>query len=196
MHTAEDADQGDPMSIRNLDWVRSLPQIGAKFYEMFKDVSDQLTTVEQQTNSNRTAPPNAPPSIGGLKVTGQNGHFNIAITDASPVYRGVNYFVEHADNPHFTNPHVIDLGASRNHNIFLGNVTRYFRAYSSYAGSPIGSPAYFGSGAQPTPVVGGGENSGPNFTASQGSGTGAAGAGLQGPGVAPFRSTNGKPPSR
>ena len=182
--------------IRNLSWLRGLPDIGAKLHEIVSDLNKQHQNIAQQLNGNGVGQPNAPPAIGGLQVTGQNGHFNIAIVDASPVYRGIQYFVEHTDNPQFTNPHVIHLGDSRNHNIYLGNVTRYWRAYSAYASSPAGKPVYFGSSATPTPVVGGGPNGGPAFTSSQGSGTGVAGAGLQGPGVAPFRSPTGLPPKR
>lgn len=165
-------------------------------YEIVADLDKQHQNLASQVNGSGSGQPNAPPSIGGLAVTGQNGHFNIAIHDQGPIYRGVNYFVEHADNPNFTNPHVIDLGASRNHNIYLGNVTRYWRAYSSYGTSAPGKPAYFGSQGIPAPVRGGGLAGGPAFTASKGSGTGAVGAGLQGPGVAPFRSPTGLPPKR
>jgi hypothetical protein len=182
--------------IRNLAWLRSLPQIGAKLFEIVQDLDMQHQNAARQVNASGDQNTPEPPGVGGLVVTGQEGHFNIAITDESPIYRGINYFVEHADNPQFTNPHVIDLGASRNHNVFLGNVTRYFRAYSAYPTTGPGKPVYFGSQAQPRAVQGGGSNGGPNFTASQGSGTGPIGAGLQGPGVAPFRSLNGAPPKR
>jgi hypothetical protein len=184
------------MAIRNLEWLRALPEIGGRLYEIISDLDNQHRNLAQQVNGSGNKQPNAPPAIGGLKVTGSNGHFSIAITDDSPFFRGINYFLEHADNPHFINPHVIDLGASRNHNVFLGNVTRYFRAYSSYLTTKAGPAVYFGSQAQPVPVVGGGPVGGPNFTLSQGSGTGNPGTGLQGPGVAPFRSTTGAPPER
>lgn len=182
--------------IRNLDWLRSLPNIGAKLYETVSDLITQHSNITQQVNGSSSSQPLSPPSIGGLDVKAANGHFSIAIMDGSPIYRGINYFVEHADNPQFTNAHVIDIGASRNHTVFLGNTTRYFRAYSSYGTSPPNTPAYFGSQVAPTAVTGGGVVGGPSFTASQGSGTGQAGAGLQGPGIAPYRSANGVPPVR
>lgn len=182
--------------VRNLNWIRNIPGFGGRLYEAMKDFDTEVANVAQQVNGNRKGQPLAPPAIGGLKVTGQNGHFSIAIQDSSPIFRGVNYFLEHADNPHFTNPHVIDLGASRNHTFFLGNVTRYFRAYSSYGTSAPGDPAYFGSESSPTPVTGGGSTGGPLFTNSEGSGTSLAGAGLNGPGIAPYRSATGLPPTR
>jgi hypothetical protein len=189
------------MSIRNLDYLRSLsskefPDLGAKLYEALADLDQQHSTLAQQVNGNSTGQPIAPPPIAGLTVTGQNGHFQIGITDTAPIYRGINYTVEHADNPHFINPHYIDMGHSRNHDLFLGNVTRYFRAYSSYGSSPPGPPLYHGTAASPKPVQGGGTVGGPSFLPSQGSGTGAAGEGLQGPGTIPFRSSTGAPPVR
>jgi hypothetical protein len=189
------------MSIRNLDYLRSLsskefPDLGAKLYEALADLDQQHSTLAQQVNGNSTGQPIAPPPIAGLTVTGQNGHFQIGITDTAPIYRDIHYFVEHADNPHFVNPHVIHLGQSRNFHLFLGNVTRYFRAYSAYSSSAPGTPSYFGSRSKPTAVQGGGTVGGPDFVAAQGSGTGAAGEGLQGPGVIPFRTTTGAAPVR
>lgn len=197
--------------IRNLPWLRSLvfpsipvqdgkielPQIGAKLYEIITDLDKQHTNVQEQVNGSGNSQPLAPPGIGGVKVTAANGHFRISITDNSPIYRGIQYHVEHADNPQFTNAEPIDLGASREHRIFLGNATTYWRAASSYYSSPTGPWVYFGNHAQPTGVQGGGETgAGPAYGNSQGSGTGPAGAGLQGPGVAPFRAVEGLPPKR
>ena len=189
------------MKIPHLDYIRTLstpefPDLGARLYEALHAIQGQASTTESQANLNPTGNPAAPPPLDGIKVSGQNGHFQIAIQHSAPIYRGVRYFVEHADNPHFTNPHVIALGESRNHSVFLGNVTRYFRAYTSYASSPPSEPTYHGSSAAPTPVLGGGSVGGPAFQPSQGSGTGAAGVGLSGPGPIPFRSVSGAPPTR
>lgn len=183
------------IQVKNLEYLRTLHD--GKLAEALESIAGGINNTIQQTNSNGSGSPQAPPTIGGLKVTGQNGHFNIAITDNSPIYRDVHYWIEHADNPHFLNPHVVHMGQSRNHNLFLGNVTRYFRGFSSYSSSPP-SPAVYHSNAQGRPmgVQGGGSVGGPLFTLGQSSGTGNTGEGLQGPGVAPFRSTTGVPPSR
>lgn len=186
--------------IRNLDFIRQLaskdfPDLGAKLVETFSDLVRQISNHSQQTNSNPDGSALPPSPINGLNVTAQNGHFSVAIQDNGPIYRGINYWLEHADNPNFFNPQVIDLGQTRNHTVFLGNATRYFRAYSSYTGSPPSSPVYFG-GPSPQGVQGGGSVGPPAFQPSQGSGTGPAGAGLQGPGIAPFRSLTGVPPLR
>jgi len=187
--------------IRNLAYIRALklpdqPDFGAKLYEALSDLNSQHQTVAQQVNGNSSGQPVAPPPISKLTVTAASGHFSAEIQDQGPVYRGIGYFIEHADNPHFVNPQVVDLGAARNWTGFLGDATRYFRAYSSYGSSPAGVPAYHGSKSQPLPVSGGGAVPGAIFGTSQGSGTGQPGQGLVGPGQIPFRSPTGKPPSR
>jgi hypothetical protein len=189
------------MDIKNLAYIRSLsskefPDLGPKLAEALQGLAQQGANLTQQLNGNGTGNPQPPPAVNGLKVTGQNGHFNIAIQDGGKIFRDVHYYVEHADNPHFTNPSVIHLGHSRNHSIFLGNVTRYWRAYSAYASSATSQPAYHGSPTNPMGVAGGGTIGGPEFLPSEGSGTGAAGVGLSGPGPVPFRSTTGAPPIR
>lgn len=190
------------MSYKNRAFLQALTSeehgaYGSRIVEALDDILQQHNNLAQQVNGNSTGQPLAPPQVSGLKVTGQNGHFNIAISDPnSPIYRDIHYWVEHSDSPHFSNPHVVHMGQSRNHNLFLGNVTRYFRAFSSYSSSPPSAAVYHGSQVAPAPVIGGGSVGGPQFTEGQSSGTGTPGTGLQGPGIAPFRSPNGAPPSR
>lgn len=178
---------------RNLDEIRAKDQ---KLFECLSDIISQHAVTSQQGNFNATGHPEPPPSIAGLRVTAANGHFSAAIDDPNPIYRGVQYFVEHSGSPNFTDPHVIHLGATRNHTVFLGNVTRYWRAYSSYSSSAPGAPAYHGGAGTPQAVTGGGSIGGPSFLASQGSGTGTPGEGLSGAGRVPFRSSDGVPPIR
>ncbi len=190
-----------PLNLRNLDYIKNLsfkeaPDFGTKLGELLQGLQQGVGNIESQTNSNATGPPSHPPAVNALNVQGQNGHFSIAIHDTTPVYRGVQYFVDHASNPQFTDAHTIDMGTSRNHNVFLGNVGRYFRAYSAYPGSPPGPHVYHGSQATPKMVLGGGTVGGPAFTTSQSSGTGMAGQTGQGPGTVPFRAVNGGPPVR
>lgn len=187
--------------LKNANYFRNLQpgfdpaEFGLRLYETLQQLDSDHQTVTQQTNSNTTGRPQAPPAIGGLSVAGANGKFNIRITDRGPIYAGINYFLVHADNPHFTNAETIDLGQSRNHSISLGNVTRYWAAYSSYATSLPSSPAYHG-GAVPQPVSGGGIQGGPPFQTSEGTGTSEPGVAFEGPGQAAFRSSTGKPPKR
>jgi len=187
--------------VRNLDYLRSLsssemPGFGAKLYEALQDLITHHSNLEQQVNGNSTGSPEPPPPIDSVNVTGQNGHFNIAIQHNAEIYRDVHYYVEHADNPQFTDSTIVHMGHSRNHNLFLGNVTRYFRAYASYSSSHISQPAYHGGASTPTAVNGGGAVGGPKFQASQSSGTGTPGQGLSGPGPIPFRTVTGAPPVR
>lgn len=189
------------MNIPNLDYIRGLksedfPDLGAKLYEALNAIAEQSKTIQQQTNTSSNGQPAAPPQISGLNVTGQNGHFNLQIQDSNQIYRGIQYYAEYDTSPHFSNPQILHLGDSRNHNVFLGNGTYYWRAYSSYAGSGPSEAVYHGSSAQPSAVVGGGSIGSPALQASQGSGTGAPGQGLTGPGIVPYRSVDGVPPDR
>ena len=188
------------IDVRNLAWLRSLkidghPDAGAKLHELISDLVKATGNIEQQTNSNASGEPITPAPIQGLHVTAQNGHFQIAIQDQSKVYRGIRYYVEHASNPQFTDAHTICLQDSRNHGIFLGNTTRFFRAYSAYSPSSRSTPVYHG-WVTPVAVSGGGSIGGPAFLPSQSSGTGQPGSGPQGPGTIPFRSADGKMPQR
>ena len=190
------------MPFPNLNFFRSLPEgitlqsLGARLYETFSSVDQQQDTVAQQTNANRTGQPLPPPAIDGLTVTGQNGHFHLQIQHNADFYRDIKYHAEFADNSSFQNPRAIDMGSSREHSMFLGNGTYYWRAFAAYASSAAGPPAYHGGAHSPQPVSGGGSIGGPAFLPPQGSGTGVPGEGLSGPGPVPFRSSTGAPPIR
>lgn len=184
------------MTVKNLAWIRTIPGYGNRLYEALKSIQNQASTVEQQLNANPMGQPQAPPNIQGLNVQGQNGHFSLAITDNSEMYRGIRYYAEHDTDPQFSNPMPIELGAPRNHSVFLGAGTRYWRAYSAYPNGQRSAAVYFGSAAQPKGVDGGGAIGPPAALQSQGSGTGPAGVGLSGPGPVQYRSTSGRPPVR
>lgn len=184
---------GARVSFRNRNEIR---QKDPKLYEALSDLDRATANVADQTNTNRKGQPLPPPAIDGLSVTGQNGHFNLQITHKGDFYRGIKYYAEYADNPGFSNPYPIELGASRSRNVFLGNATLYWRAYAAYSSSAPGPAAYHGGAGSPQPVEGGGSVGPPAFLPSQGSGTGNPGEGLAGPGLTPFRSQDGKPPVR
>jgi len=188
------------IDIKNLPLIRSATEwsadLGAKLAEALQDIALQASNGQQQTNANPTGQPQPPPPVQGISVSAQNGYMHVAIKDQSPIYRGVRYYVEHADNPQFTNPQIVALHDVRNVTIPVGNQKRYVRAYSAYSSSEPNAPIYHGSSVEPIAVAGGGAHDGPAFLPSQGSGTGPAGAGLQGPGKEPFRPVAGKPPIR
>lgn len=182
------------MEIRNLAEIRARDP---KLYEALSDIITASQNITQQVNGNPNGQPAAPPKISALRVVARDGYATVAIQDDNEIYRGISYYVDHADNAQFTNPTVVYLGDSRNVVVPIGRQTRYFRAYSAYPASSPSEPVYFG-GAQPTAVsaidtTGG---PGPDYSDAQGSGTGAAATGLSGPGPVPFRSTTGVPPTR
>jgi hypothetical protein len=191
-----------PLPQKNLAYFKALklpdnPEFGAKLGEWMEEMGQAFNNIEGQNNSNATGQPQTPPAINSLNVTASNGHFQIAINhEGAQFYRGIRYFVEHSDNAQFTNSHTEDLGTTRNANLFLGNATRFFRAFAAYPSSPPGPLAYHGSAGQPLAVTGGGTVPAPNFAASQGSGTGTPGQGHSGPGPTPYRTSTGAPPSR
>lgn len=186
-----------PLEIKELSFLRGVdhwtPDLGAKLAEALHSAQQAINNLEAQTNGNVTGSPQPPPKLGGISVTGQNGYLHVAIQHDAHFYRGINYFVEHADNAQFTDPHVVPMGAARNISIPVGG-TRYVRAYASYASSPPNEPVYHGSQVEPIAVDAGA--GGPALLPSQGSGTGQPGVGLQGPGREPFRPVAGAPPVR
>ena len=173
------------MTLPNLAWVRGLPDIGARLAEIFRAIETQSGATEQQTNANPAAQPTPPPAINGVHVSpGPGGEFQVAIADNNQISRGIRYFAEHDTTPAFSNPHIIDMGTSRNHSVYLGAQSLYWRAYSSYGSSPASAPAYHGSQVQPLPVTGGVAGV---RAPSMGAGTGAPRQGLHGPGPVPTR---------
>ena len=182
-----------PLNVRNLEQIKAKD---VKLYEALQDIINGVNTHEQQGNFNATGQPLAPPPVTGVNVVGANGHLTVSITDANQnLFRGIQYFAEHASTAQFSDAQTVPMGTARNITIPVGNQTRYVRVYSSYSSSPPSSPLYHG-GAQPIAVNGGGTDSGPQFLPSEGTGTGPARVGLQGPGQVPFRSKTGAPPVR
>ena len=182
-------------NLRNLEWLRSLkldghPEFGARLYEMLADVRTGLRTLEQQTNSNLSGTPAAPPGLQSIKASPTHVGHHVSINHGADFYRGIYYHVESADNPHFTNSFPEYSGPAREINLATGPRALYFRAFASYQNSDNTSPVYHG-GTQPRPVLGG-----TAFTpgSSQGSGTGRPSEGFSGFGPVPFR--GGKPPAR
>ena len=124
----------------------------------------------------RLIPPSTPPSdITQLNVSAADGVFDISVVDNLPAQRGINYFLEYAQEPSFQSPILIDLGASRNWRGYLGNLTLYWRAYSAYPSTARSKPVVF----LGNPVVGGGA-AGPAPLPSQGGGTSVGGSAADG----------------
>lgn len=189
------------IKIRNLAYIRSAkewtPELGGRLYEALDDINSAVSNHVQQTNGNPIGEPQPPPSPMGIKVTARDGWMHVAMNDEGPLFRGVQYWVAHADNPNFTNAvHTQASGTElRNHTEFIGNQTRYVQAYKSYPWSGPSSPVIHG-GATPIAVQGGGTSLGPDYLPSEGTGTSTRGQVTTGPGTVAFRSDTGKPPTR
>lgn len=141
------------ITLPHMDWVRTKDP---RHYEQMKAVEDALNNMAAQTNASPVGSTAAPQSISALTVkVPQAGLFDFQIQDNSPVNRGIEYFIEYSTSPSFSAARVIHVGATRNHQEFLGAQTLYFRAYSQYQPSGPSSPVYFGSQTNPTAVNGG-----------------------------------------
>ena len=192
------------IKIRNLDYLRNTDpsvagkEYGARLYEALQDFNSAISNHLQQTTGNATGEPQPPPSPLGIQVTTRDGYMHVAINDQGPLYRGVQYWVRHADNPNFVDAvHTQASGTEiRNHTEFIGNQTRYVQAYKSYPSSSPTEPVNYG-GVTPIAINGGGSIAGPLYLPSQSTGTSVSGdGGPSGPGKVAFRSTTGQPPVR
>jgi hypothetical protein len=91
-----------------------------------------------------------PPNGVQVKVSGEYAH--VQIQDNNQLNKHVRYFTEVSTNPQFSQPIVIDHGASRTSHPFPlpsnddGGTphTYYFRSYSQYPGSKPSAPVVHG----------------------------------------------------
>lgn len=176
-----------PLQLPNLQFIRSIPTWGPRLYEAFQAVQQQTTRIEAQGNLNATGEPPIPPPPDALNVTnGPSGEFQIAITHNGEFNRGTSFHVQWDTSPHFTNPHNIDLGASRNDSsLYLPGQVVHFRASAASPNGANSAWTYHGTQNQPTPVIGGVRGV---RAPGMGSGTGAPGDQVGGPG--PIQSRN------
>jgi hypothetical protein len=167
--------------------IPQLAQIKARdpyLYESLKQVVSAINALGRATGVDPAGSIAQPAPIGSISVTAADGIFDIAITDNSPVHRGIFYFAESDTSPAFPAPRVYFLGCSRNLRIALGNRTLYWRGYSQYIGSLPSPPVTFGS---PPAALTGGGSAGPALQPSSGSGTATAQQGGSGFGINPAR---------
>jgi hypothetical protein len=160
----------------NLPQLKHVEASDPRLADSLRRIVDAVNALGVGTGVDPAGATESPMPIASINVIAANGIFDIALTDNSPITRGISYFVESDVTPGFNQPHVYSLGPSRNLRVALGNLTLYWRAYSQYLGSAPSAPVAFG--APPSAVVGGG-SAGPALQPSQGSGT-AAGTGQQG----------------
>ena len=111
-----------------------------------------------------------------LQVSGEVLHFTMAHNQA--IQKGVQYVSEIDTSPNFTQPHVIDHGASRSAFVSLPTFqndgvtkqTYYLRSYAQYHGSNPSKPTVYGGANGAIPITMGG-TSAATLLPSHGSGT-------------------------
>jgi hypothetical protein len=164
------------MSVRNMPEIRKwnvdgINSLGARLHETLSDIQNQIKVIAQQGNFNMDGNPAAPPALQGLKVTPHETGFDVAIQHDGSLYRGVHYYVDYADNPHFQNARTAHIGETRNAVLPLGPRKLYFQAWAKYPFSGSTVPIAFGS-SSPQPVTGGTPS---GLQSTQGCGTSLAG---------------------
>ena len=156
----------------SLPQLKKIQSTDPYLHEALKKMVGAINALAQRTGLDPTGAVATPAAPAQLLVTAANGMFDIALVDTSKPHPGINYFVEYDTTPNFNASVVLDLGASRNLKIFLGNITVYFRGYSQYQNSLQSPKVNFGN--PPTAVTGGGAAP-PAPNPSQGSGSGSGG---------------------
>jgi hypothetical protein len=152
--------------------IRQLPVFGDKLSQALQYIVDGVNLGHANAAVAAAGSVAPPPRLDSFNVTTDAmGFAYFGLKHNGNIQRGVNYFVEHADNPGFVGAHIVHLGTSRNGvPLYIGNSTRYFRAYAGYQGSDeVSERTNFG-GASPTAVTGGG-SAPAAFQQSYGAGT-------------------------
>lgn len=152
--------------------VRQIPQIGNQLAQALQGFADQVNQAHAQSAVSGASPLQSPPKLDSFNVTQDTvGNAYFGLQHNGNIQKGVSYFVEHADNPGFVGAHTVHLGASRNGvPLYIGNSTRYFRAYSMYQGNDQPSEITNFGGQTPTAVTGSG-SAPATFQQSFGAGT-------------------------
>jgi hypothetical protein len=175
--------------------LRKIPGVGQFLGNALQKLEDGTNQLGTNIGADPTQTIPAPPPIQGLTVkTDGAGNVHAVINDSSSIQRGIQYFVEVQQLPTsapltFSQPHVIQLGASRTMpptplpaQDDSGNPVHYiFQGYSQYPGGLPGPKVRFG-GTTPTAVLPGGSGKA-TLLASTGSGTASANGQQQGSGL-------------
>lgn len=149
--------------------LRKLPGVGQFLGNALQKLMDGGNQLGQNIGADPTQTLPAPPPIQGLSVkTDGNGNVHAVINDSSDIQKGLHYFIEvqqllTSAPLTFSQPHVIQLGASRTMPPMPlpaqddnGNPVHYiFQGYSQYIGGMPGTKIRFG-GTSTTPLLPGG----------------------------------------
>jgi hypothetical protein len=133
------------------------PKLGILLRTKFQTAVNAVAQAAGVAAVGQVAAPSSPQAVS-VAVAGEMMH--VAIADNAPLQRNIRYFTEVANNPSFSQPIVIDHGASRTSHPFPlptmdadGNTQSWFvRSYSQYPGSQPSKPVVFG-GNNPTALT-------------------------------------------
>jgi hypothetical protein len=118
------------VQIKNLGYIQ---KTDFKYAEAFEDVGNAVGNVANQTASDPTGANNTPAPIGGIQAQHLgNGILDFAITDNGAVQRAVDYVVELANNPGFSNARTVHFSPSRNGTVTVPNGNWYLKGYHQY----------------------------------------------------------------
>ena len=131
----------------------------------FQKIINSINVVAQNAGVGPIAdvPPPSPVNQVNVKTSGE--YLNVTLNHAASVSRGINYFVEVAQNdPDFKQPIVHSLGPSRSTPPIQlptfddnGNTNKYYvRAFAQYPGSKPSKVTTFGGAFQPASITMGG----------------------------------------
>jgi hypothetical protein len=132
-------------------------KMGALFQRIITAINTLSSNVAASPVGQAAAPP--PPDSISVKAAGEMVH--VSITHNVPIQRGIQYFTEVSNSPSFSQPIVIDHGASRTSHPFPlptqddggASHTWYFRSYAQYHGSPPSEKTVYGGASNPVAVT-------------------------------------------
>jgi hypothetical protein len=171
-------------SYPNRDWIQ---QQDYRWSEAMDYIVQSYQNVASKLGVSTTAQTTPPPTISSLTVSKtSNGTLQAVIQDNNPISWGIKYFLEHSTTPNFAQPHVIDVGQSRQWNgPDISKDFPYWRAYSMYPGQTEASQVVYHNGPILTAPVQSSTGSG---TSSGNGRQGGTGFGLVQNRTAPIRS--------
>ena len=99
-----------PLQIPNLDYIRGKDQ---KLADALIAIRDGINSTGQQLGVDASGELPPPHPVQQINASESGGTVYGSITDNSPVFRPINYFVEWDTNPNFPAPRIVHLGPSR-----------------------------------------------------------------------------------
>ncbi|MGH9591655.1 MAG: hypothetical protein ACRD5L_01090, partial [Bryobacteraceae bacterium] len=111
----------------NLPQLKHVESSDPRLADSLRRIVDAVNNLAIGTGVDPAGATQSPTPIAAISVHAADGIFDVALTDNSPLTRGISYFVESDTTPGFNQPHVYSLGPSRNMRVALGNLTLYWR---------------------------------------------------------------------